>query len=212
MRMLITGFEPFGGSPINPSGEIAKALDGRQVDGVATVGRILPVRWQVAIQTALQHIAEVRPEAVIMFGQAGGRAAMAIERIGINVCEGKDNSGEDGEGRPIVAGGPDGVFSRLPIRAVVAGMRAAGVPAEISNSAGTYLCNHVAYGVPQALSASGSPIPAGFIHVPMLPEQLVHLEETSARGAMGRSCLPLEWMVRAAEAAVSATARSLVAA
>ncbi|HVB09016.1 MAG TPA: pyroglutamyl-peptidase I, partial [Bacillota bacterium] len=203
MRILVTGFEPFGGSSVNPSGEIAKLMNGREVGGVATVGRVLPVRWYVAIQTVLDHIAGCRPDAVIMFGQAGRRAAMAIERIGINVCEGKDNSGEEGAGRPIAAGGPDGIFSRLPVRDVVAAMRAAGVPAEISNSAGTYLCNHIAYGAPQALLASGSTLPAGFIHTPMLPEQLVHLEESAgARGAMGRSCLPLDWMVRAAEAAV----------
>jgi pyroglutamyl-peptidase len=210
--MLITGFEPFGGSDVNPSAEIARRLDGREVAGVAVVGRVLPVRWYVAVRTVLDHVAQVHPDAVIMFGQSGGRAAVAVERIGINVCEGKDNAGEDGQGRPVVAGGPDGVFSRLPLHGIVAAMRAAGVPAEISNSAGTYLCNHVAYGVPQSLAASGSPVPAGFIHVPLLPEQLVRLQEAGPRAATGRACLPLEWMLRAAEAAVAATARALATA
>ena len=209
MRVLVTGFEPFGGSGVNPSGEIAKALDGRDVGGVRIIGRVLPVRWGVAIQTAVDLIDEVRPDAVIMFGQAGGRAAMAVERIGINVCEGTDNAGQAGDGRAIAPDGPDGVFSRLPVRDIVAAMRAAGVPAEISNSAGTYLCNHVAYGVPKALAAAGSQVPAGFIHVPMLPEQLVALEEAGGRAAAGRSCLPLDWMLRAAEAAVTATGRAL---
>ncbi len=204
MRVLVTGYEPFGGSDVNPSAEIARSLDGREVEGAAVVGRVLPVRWFEAIRVAAAAAAEADAEAVVMFGQAGGRAAMAIERIGINVCEGKDNAGEDGAGRPIVEGGPDGVFSRLPVHDVVAAMRSAGVPAEISNSAGTYLCNHAAYGVPQALS-----IPAGFIHVPMLPEQVVRLEMQGGRAAAGRASMPLEMMVRAAEAAVAATVRRL---
>lgn len=209
MLALVTGFEPFGGSGVNPSAEIARALDARDLGGVRVVGRVLPVRWFAAIRTAMDAIGEVRPDAVVMFGQAGVRAAMAIERIGINVCEGKDNAGEDGAGRPIAADGPDGIFSRLPIGAIAAAVREAGIPAEISNSAGTYLCNHVAYGVPQALAAAGSPIPAGFIHTPLLPRQLVELEEKGGRAAAGRACLPLDWMLRAAEAAAKATAVAL---
>jgi pyroglutamyl-peptidase len=202
MRVLVTGFEPFGGSDVNPSGEIARSLDGREVQGATVVGRVLPVRWFVAIRTAVDAARETAADAVIMLGQAGMRGAMAIERIGINVCEGKDNAGEDGAGRPVIEGGPDGVFSRLPIHEVMAAMRAAGVPAEISNSAGTYLCNHAAYGVTHTLS-----VPAGFIHVPMLPEQVVRLEEQGGRAAAGRVAMPLNMMVRAVEAAVAATVR-----
>jgi pyroglutamyl-peptidase len=208
VQVLVTGFEPFGGSDVNPSAEIARALDGRRIAGASVSGRVLPVRWGEAIAVALSAIAEVGAEAVIMFGQAGGRTAMSVERIGINVCEGKDNAGEDGGGRPVVPGGPDGVFSGLPIHALVAAMREAGVPAEISNSAGTYLCNHVAYGVPQALRAAGSPVIAGFVHVPLLPEQVVRLQETGERGGARSACLPLGMMVRAAEAAVAAVVRA----
>ena len=201
MKILITGFEPFGPDSINPSWEIATALagqwDGR--DGLSIVAARLPVRWESFAREAEAAIDGHRPDAVVMLGQAGGRTAITPERIGINVCNGKDNDGVERQEVPVVPGGPAGYFSTLPLRAMVESMRKAGVPAEISNSAGTYLCNYAAYYVPHYLQSHGLSIPAGFIHVPFLPEQVAAADPPRTAASM-----PLDLMITGIRAAVDA--------
>lgn len=168
-KVLITGFEPFGGSGTNPSGNAARDLHGQKVAGRTVVGRVLPVVYQEAIARAIEYIEEVGPELVVMTGQSD-RGEFSIEKVAVNISgPGMDNAGNQPLDEPVVPGGPAAYFSTLPVRAIVQALKAAGVPAQPSYTAGTYLCNHVFYGVMHHLKPSS--IPAGFIHIPPLPEQ-----------------------------------------
>lgn len=190
--ILLTGFQPFGGEEVNPSAEIALALDGEEIDRHAKVkALVLPVDWQEAPGHLLRAIAEAsgpRPDgncccrprrlaAVVMLGQAGGYPALGLERVAINVANGKDVAGVERVEEPIAAGGPPAYFSTLPLQAIVRRVEGNGLPAFISGSAGTYLCNYIFYTLMHHL-ATGWPDPddrplAGFIHLPYLPSQAV---------------------------------------
>ncbi len=169
--ILLTGFEPFNHEPINPAWEAVRALDGWSWDGNTVVARKLPCVFgqaHVALKAALD---EVRPDVVIAVGQAGGRVDFSVERIAINVDDAPipDNAARQLVDEPVVAGGPAAYFSTLPIKAIVKQLRAEGLPSSVSQTAGTFVCNHVFYGLMHQLS--GSAVRAGFIHVPYLPEQ-----------------------------------------
>ncbi len=186
--VLITGFEAFGGETINPSREIARNLHGTEIAGHEVVGALLPCVFGAAI-TELRRLLRVnRPTLVICLGQAGGRAAITPERVAINVDDARiaDNAGAQPVDRPVVRGGPAAYFSTLPVKAIVAALRADGVPAEVSQTAGTFVCNHVFYGLMHALRRRRG-VRGGFIHVPFLPEQ----------AAKGQASLELETMVAA---------------
>lgn len=170
-RVLVTGFEPFGGEDVNPSWEAALRLDGLRVDGAVVVARQLPVRWRSLPDTLFGLLETVRPRVVVMVGQSIGRAGLALERVAINVREGVDNDGVDGAGEPVVPDGPDGLFATLPLRPALGALRAAGLPAYISNTAGTYLCNAALYLALWRLRQDTAAVPAGFVHVPALPAQ-----------------------------------------
>lgn len=172
-EILVTGFEPFGGSAINPSGEAARALDGSVVNGDRAFGVVLPVSWADSHGELYRAIEDVKPDVILCLGQSG-RGFIALERIAINCCEGPDNEGVEGSGRPAICGAPDGLFSQLPLGCLKDAVNRAGIPAEISNSAGTYLCNYVMYGLLHYLREAGSDtLVAGFVHVPSLPRQVV---------------------------------------
>jgi pyroglutamyl-peptidase len=172
--VLLTGFEPFDNEPINPSWEAVRALDGERVGDALIVARQLPCVFGAAIDTMAALVDELRPSVAIAVGQAGGRAEMSVERVAINIDDARiaDNAGSQPVDVPIAAGGPAAYFSTLPIKAMVRGMRAAGIPASVSQTAGTFVCNHVFYGLMHVLASrpeSGGR--GGFIHIPYLPEQ-----------------------------------------
>ena len=170
--ILLTGFEPFGGETVNPSGEIARALDGRVVGKRRVVGAVLPCVFGAAKVELRQLVRAVRPELVICLGQAGGRAEITPERVAINVDDARlpDNAGAQPVDAAITTRGPAAYWSTLPIKAIVAALRAHGIPAAVSQTAGTFVCNHVFYGLMQTLRRRRG-VRGGFIHLPFLPEQ-----------------------------------------
>ncbi|KJH68835.1 pyroglutamyl-peptidase I [Chromobacterium violaceum] len=168
--VLLTGFEPFGGETVNPSWEAARQLDGETIAGARVHARLLPCVFGAALDELYRQLDALRPDVAIAVGQAGGRPDIAVERVAINVDDARfpDNAGRQPIDEPVVANGPAAYFSTLPIKAIVAGLRERGLPATVSQSAGTFVCNHVMYG----LLHRGGPR-AGFIHLPFLPEQAI---------------------------------------
>ncbi len=174
-RILLTGFEPFGGEQINPSWEVAKALDGQKIDGVNIIAKMLPCAFGEALKVLQQSLDELNPVLVLALGQAGGRSDFSIERIAINIDDARiaDNAGAQPIDQQVVDGAPAAYFSTLPIKTMVAGLRAAGHPASVSQTAGTFVCNHVFFGLQHALHGSG--VRSGFMHLPLLPAQAAKL-------------------------------------
>jgi pyroglutamyl-peptidase len=202
--ILLTGFEPFGGESVNPSQAVAHALDGSNVASRGVVAASLPCEFGRCLAVLAEAIERCRPGLVLALGQAAGRADLSLERIAINVDDASlpDNAGACPIDTPVVAGGPAACFSTLPIKAMVAALRAAGMPASVSQSAGTYVCNHLFYGLQHRLAGSG--VRSGFMHLPLLPEQ--------AARRPGQPSLPLATMidgVRLALATALATDRDL---
>jgi pyroglutamyl-peptidase len=190
MKALVTGFEPFGGDRVNPSFEALERLPTRLgILDIAT--RALPVVFERALPALRHAIASIAPDIVLCVGLAGGRPALSLERVAINVDDARipDNGGNQPIDRPVVAGGPAAYFATLPIKAAVAALRDAGLPAAVSNSAGTFLCNHVFYGLMH--EAAGAAFRGGFLHVPYLPSQ--------AAQAPGAPSMALEQIVEGIE-------------
>jgi len=209
--ILISGFEPFGGEVTNPAAETASTLDGRELaPGVRARSVILPVTWDGAIGALVKIVAgrliPDRLAAVVMLGQAGGYAAIGLERVAVNVSNGRDNTAAERVEAPIVpeaGAGPAAYLATLPLESIQKRVEAAGLPAFISNSAGTYLCNYLFYGFMHYLATawtetapSGArtrPRPlAGFVHLPYLPEQAVGkkpIPPSMSRGDIERAVL-----------------------
>lgn len=171
-RILLTGFTPFGEERINPSWEAVRVLDGQLIAGHQVVSRLLPTEFLASQRALAGAVAEVDPLIMVGVGQAGGRSRLSIERVAINVQDARipDNAGAQPVDEPIVVDASAAYFSTLPIKAMLAALQAEGLPAEISNTAGTYVCNHVAY-LMLHLAAQRRGVRAGFIHIPYLPEQ-----------------------------------------
>jgi pyroglutamyl-peptidase len=188
MKALVTGFEPFGGDRVNPSFEALRRLPPR-FGGIDIATRALPVGYGAALPALREAIAAVVPDIVLSVGLAGGRAELSLERIAINIDDARipDNDGSQPIDRPVVAAGPAAYFATLPIKAAVAALREAGLPAAVSNSAGTFLCNHVFYGLMHEAAIGGARFRGGFLHVPYLPSQ--------AAGAPGAPSMTLEQIV-----------------
>ncbi|UHQ21751.1 pyroglutamyl-peptidase I [Lysobacter sp. 5GHs7-4] len=169
--VLLTGFAPFGGEDSNPAWEAVQRLAGKSIRGHRVVTRCLPVAFGASLQALRQAIADSEPALVLCIGQAGGRAQLSLERIAINVDDARipDNEGARPIDEPVIADGPAAYFSGLPIKAMLAALRAAGIPAEVSQTAGTYVCNHVFYGLMHALR--DGPVRGGFVHIPYSPDQ-----------------------------------------
>ncbi|WP_042463402.1 pyroglutamyl-peptidase I [Neobacillus dielmonensis] len=171
--LLLTGFEPFLDFPINPTEKIVKELDGQTIGDYQIKGLLLPVTYDEAGQRVLDAVNQINPDAVISLGLAGGRENITPERIAINCRDGApDNKGVILNDAPIYEDGPAGYFSKLPIRKFVETLKEHGYPAEISNTAGTYLCNNVMYTVLHALKDKN--VPAGFVHIPASHELAVN--------------------------------------
>lgn len=174
-RVLLTGFEPFGGEPVNPSMQAVLALAADPPPGVALSTAILPVSAANTGPALRAAIALHRPAIVIATGEAGGRADVTVERVGINVNDFRipDNDGAQPIDLPVVAGGPAAYFATIPVRAIVEALQEAGIPASISNSAGAHLCNHTLYLLGHLAATEYPGMRGGFIHLPGLPEQAV---------------------------------------
>jgi pyroglutamyl-peptidase len=197
--ILLTGFEPFGGERINPSWEVARALDGQQIGPARLVARCLPCVFGAALTSLEQALQEVQPTLVLALGQAGGRAELSLERVAINVIDARiaDNAGHQPIDEPVVADAAAAYFSTLPIKAMVAGLRAEGFPAGISQTAGTFVCNQVFYGLQHQLR--GGSVRSGFMHIPLLPEQAAHLP--------GQASMALSTMVEGVRLALTLALR-----
>ena len=174
-KVLLTAFEPFGGESINPSLEAARQMEKVEFRD-ATIRLVeLPVDRYRAVELAVSRIKAEQPDIIIMLGEAGGRCRVTPERIAVNVDDFRipDNVGNQPKDEPIVEGGPAAYFSTLPIRAIVDRIHKAHIPAGVSNTAGTYLCNRVFYSVMHTISTEGLTARAGFIHVPYLHDQAI---------------------------------------
>lgn len=190
--VLVTGFDPFGGSAVNPSWDAIHALNGREIAGHRIVGGELPTVFGASLVRLQQMMEQHRPKLVICTGQAGGRPAISLERVAINVNDARiaDNVGAKPIDVPIVPDGPAAYFTSLPIKAMLQTLLDAGVRAEVSQTAGTFVCNQTFYGLMHLLARpEWQGVRGGLIHVPWLPEQ-------------GQPSMRLEELVRGLELAI----------
>jgi pyroglutamyl-peptidase len=182
--VLLTGFEPFGGARINPALEVVRRIGAESEPGVRLRTLVLPVDMVRAPAIVLDALEQQRPDGCLMLGMADGVAALQIERVGLNLLDFRipDNGGHQPIDEPVVAGGPAAYFASVPVRAMHEAALGAGVPAELSLSAGTFLCNQVLYTALHGCATGGLATRCGFVHVPPLPEQM--LGERRARPSM----------------------------
>lgn len=181
MKILVTGFDPFGGEMINPSIEAVRRLP-KTINGATIVVLELPTVFEVAAKQCREAILEHQVDAVLCVGQAGGRHGMTLERVAINVDDARipDNIGQQPIDHAIQVDGPAAYFSTLPIKAMVQAMQEAGIPATISNTAGTFVCNHILYQTLYMAAHEYPHLKAGFMHIPFMTEQVVDkLEQPS---------------------------------
>lgn len=192
-KILLTGFDAFGGATLNPSWLAVKALHGRQILGHTVVSAQLPTVFDASLQELDTLLTKHQPSLVVCVGQAGGRSALSLERVAINVNDAPipDNAGGQPVDTPVKQGAPAAYFTSLPIKAMLAELQAQGVAAEVSQTAGTFVCNHAFFGLMHALATRRElkHTRGGFIHVPWLPEQ-------------GTPSMPLDEIVRGLRLAV----------
>ncbi len=191
MKIIVTGFDPFGGEKINPSIECVKALP--EVEGVELIRLELPTVFKESAKRLNEVINEVKPDVVLSVGQAGGRPGITMERIAINVDDARipDNISQQPIDEAIQTEGAAAYFSTLPIKRIVKAIREAGISAEVSNSAGTFVCNHIMYQALFAATKDDKPFKAGFMHIPFIPEQTTD-----------KPSLPLEESTKALQIAI----------
>ena len=194
MKVLLTGFDPFGGETVNPAWEAVSRVQPPQ--GMELRKIQVPTLFAGALEPVEEAMECFRPDVVLCVGQAGGRTAVTPERIGINLMDATiaDNSGFIPQNQPIVEGGPDGLFATVDVKAMAQAIRQAGIPSQVSNSAGTFVCNRLLYGVLLLCKEKYPGTRAGFVHVPFLPRQ------TADRP--GYASMSLPDMVTALEAAL----------
>lgn len=173
-KILLTGFEAYGHTPHNPAESVARALDGKLVQGSQIISRIVPNVFFECIDFVRAAIAELNPDIVVMMGEYGGRATITVERLAQNLNDSTryqlaDNKGCALQGQLTIPDGPVAYYSSLPIRAMVKAMRESGIPADISDAPGTFCCNHLMYGILHHIHSKNLPIRAGWIHLPHLP-------------------------------------------
>lgn len=191
MKIIVTGFDPFGGEKINPSIECVKALP--DIEGVELIRLELPTVFKESAKRLNEVINDVKPDAVLSVGQAGGRAGITMERIAINVDDARipDNISQQPIDEEIQVEGEAAYFSTLPIKRIVKAIREAGISAEVSNTAGTFVCNHIMYQALFAATKADKPFKAGFMHIPFIPEQTTD-----------KPSLPLEESTKALQIAI----------
>ena len=210
MKILITGFEPFGGDAVNPSSEAVGLLPD-QIDGTDIIKKVLPVVFGDAADQLTEMIRETVPDAVICTGLAAGRKGITPELIAVNIRDARipDNAGRQPEWEKILSDGPDGLFSTLPIREMTKAMSAAGIPAEISKSAGTYVCNEVMYRLLSFCRKEYPGMRAGFIHLPSTAEYLRPAEgediQPTEPAAQAENALPLARIAQGLEICIRET-------
>lgn len=214
MTILLTGFEPFDGGTINPSREVARALDGRELGGGKIHARVYPVsiaRIAGAVRAALQ---ETRPNLIVSLGLARGEPMIRLERIGVNLAdfEAADNDGVKRQDEPLLSGGPDAISATLPMRGIRDALLKSGIPSRLSSAAGLYLCNACLYFTGIAVKELGLGARFGFIHLPYLPEQAAALLANPKSGRDPDACpsMSLDTMIRAVETAILASGQSNV--
>ena len=191
MKIIVTGFDPFGGEKINPSIECVKALP--EIEGVELIRLELPTVFKESAKRLNEVINDVKPDAVLSVGQAGGRPGITMERIAINVDDARipDNISQQPIDETIQTEGEAAYFTTLPIKRIVKAIREAGISAEVSNSAGTFVCNHIMYQALFAATKADKPFKAGFMHIPFIPEQTAD-----------KPSLPLEESTKALQIAI----------
>ena len=189
--VLVTGFDPFDGEAMNPSLEIARALDGEIIAGHQVVGATLPTEFARSLPALDTLLSKHRPALVIALGQAGGRDGISLERVAVNLIDARipDNAGDQPIDVRIVEKSANAYFSTLPVKAMLSALRAAKIPASLSQTAGSFVCNQVFYGLMHRLARARRPVRGGFIHVPYLPEQAAKYPNAPS--------LPLETMTAA---------------
>ncbi len=202
MKLLLTAFEPFGGESLNSAQEAVKLIPDRLGDA-DIVKCFVPTVFAESVPTVADAIERHRPDAVLCIGQAGGRAQLTPERVAINLDDARipDNAGRQPVDEAIFRDGDNAYFSTLPVKAMRAAIRKAGIPSELSCTAGTFVCNHLMYGVLYTLERSYPGVRGGFMHVPFIPSQV---QENS-----GVPSLPLPDIVRGIEAAIAAIAEAV---
>lgn len=210
MKILVTGFEPFNKERVNPSEQIVYRLEAPE--GVELIKEILPVEFRKSTFRLQELFQKYQPDIVLSIGQAGGRAEISVERVAINIDSVKssngdkmlpDNAGDIPVDEPIETEGAAAYFTTLPLWQIVEAIQKKGIPAGISNTAGTYVCNHVMYENLYLAAVHYPKMKSGFIHVPFLPEQIAHREDKERLAAM-----PLEDMVKALQAALETLAKA----
>ena len=176
MRALVTGFDPFGGDKVNPSSLAVSRLK-KRVGTVSVATAVLPTSYARSATVLREAIDEAKPDIVLCVGQAGGRTDLCLERVGINVQDARipDNDRQQPIDVPVRVDGPAAYFATLPIKAFVAEMRKAGLPAVVSNTAGTFVCNHILYALMDIIASHPVKMRGGFLHIPYVPEQAARL-------------------------------------
>ncbi|MBB5020364.1 pyroglutamyl-peptidase [Chitinivorax tropicus] len=205
-KVLLTGFEPFDGERLNPSWEAVRQLQGHVLSDGSQIFTIqLPCVFDIARQNMTDALDSLQPWMVLAVGQAGGRAELSFERVAINLDDARipDNAGQQPIDRPVIPNGPAAWFTTLPVKSIVLALQEAGIPAGISHSAGTYVCNHVFYGLMHQASRRPSLAKAGFVHIPYLPEQ-------AARQPKPQPSMPLAQMVSGLELALETAVNTRV--
>lgn len=200
MKLLITGFDPFGGEKINPALEVLKLLP-NSIDDIEIIKLEIPTVFYKSLETLYEAIDKVNPDVVIALGQAGGRKDISIERVAININDAgiPDNEGNQPIDEIICHDGQGAYFSTLPIKGMVKEICELGVAASVSNTAGTFVCNHLMYGLLHHIYKEGLNIRAGFIHIPFIPEQIVNRD--------GVPSMELETIVKGLVAAIVAVGK-----
>lgn len=209
MTVLLTGYEPFGEYDVNPTEAIVDRLDGRTIAGEGVEGVVLPVEFSGTYGEFVDHMERVSPDAVLSLGLAGGRNAISVERVGINVDDTEstpDNADETPHDEHIRPGGPAAYFATIPVVGIVESLIEAGIPARVSNTAGTHLCNHILYTARRYVEENGLDVPSGFVHVPLSSEQAAaRAAETAPHAEAVEPSLPLATQVEAVERAIETT-------
>ncbi|MCD7809635.1 MAG: pyroglutamyl-peptidase I [Erysipelotrichaceae bacterium] len=197
MKVLVTGFDPFGGEKINPAIESVKKLPD-EIAGAQIIKLEIPTVCHKSLDVIDAAIAENDPDVILSIGQAGGRPDITVERVGINVddCRIPDNAGQQIIDEPVFPDGPAAYFVNLPIKAMVARIQSHNIPASVSNTAGTFVCNHVTYGVRHICETKYPGKKSGFIHIPYLPQQVIDKK--------GMPSMSLDVIVEALTAAIEA--------
>ncbi|WP_125154705.1 pyroglutamyl-peptidase I [Clostridium rectalis] len=179
MKILVTGFDPFGGEKVNPAFEVIKKLE-NTIGSIEIIKLEVPTAFNASIEKACEKIKEINPDAVICIGQAGGRSDITVERVAININDARiaDNLKQQPIDTLIDEEGKNAYFATIPIKAIVNEIRKEGIPASVSNTAGTYVCNHLMYGVLNYIHKNSLNTKAGFIHIPYLTQQVIDKANT----------------------------------